>query len=121
MCSGLPYNDDYFKESSGVFYKRHTVLFNLYSFDGLSSKSIITPTLNIFNCDFTYFLSNTESLINIETDNIVYGAGGDNINTGTIKDKVFFYYGVDSGAVISIANSTFNNSKFCKGLIVYRR
>lgn len=32
-----------------------------------------------------------------------------------------YYYGVDSGANISISNSSFNNSKFCKGLIVYRR
>jgi hypothetical protein len=53
MCSGLPYNDNYFSSNKqGVFSKRHTILFNLYTFDGLNSVTIVTPRLNIINCDF---------------------------------------------------------------------
>lgn len=122
MCSGLPYNDNYFTSNkNGVYSARHTVLFNLYSFDGLNSIAIITPNLQIINCEFKYFLSNTESLINIETDNVVYMTGNDVVSGADSVPYHFDYWGVDGGAVIKITNSTFRDSKFCKGLLVYRK
>ena len=69
-CQGEPYHTDFFDKTvyhydSSVYYywyigvhyvKRHNVLFNLYSFDSLSSNRTHAPTLNLHNCDFKYFL-----------------------------------------------------------------
>ena len=76
--------------------------------------------MNLFNCEFNHFLTSTESLINIETDSIWYTGSADKINSGTVYDGAMFFMGIDAGANISISNSTFSDSKFCKGLIVYR-
>lgn len=49
------------------------MLFNLYAFDGLSSQKLIIPELKLVNCEFSYFLTNQETLINIETNNLNIG------------------------------------------------
>jgi hypothetical protein len=33
------------------------VLFNLYAFDGIASVSIVTPKIELINCEFKYFLT----------------------------------------------------------------
>lgn len=39
-----------------------------------------------------------------------------------IENVVFpFYFGEDRGARIAITSSVFEHSKFCKGLIVYKK
>ena len=38
------------------YMKRHRVLFNLYSFDSYRSNLTHSPTLNLIDCDFKYFL-----------------------------------------------------------------
>ena len=47
---------------------RHQVLFNLYAFDSTSSNRNHSPTLNLHNCDFKYFLDK-QALIHTETNN----------------------------------------------------
>ena len=42
---------------------RHKVLFNLYAFDSIRSNRTHSPTLNLINCDFKYFLDDSEALI----------------------------------------------------------
>jgi hypothetical protein len=57
QCSGVPYRDDYLQpDTNGIHTKRHTVLFNLYAFDGLNSITLIIPSLTLINCEFTPFL-----------------------------------------------------------------
>jgi hypothetical protein len=72
-CQGEPYHEDFFKKSpyqykysvvdyglkiDGVleYTHRHKVLFNLYAFDAIHSNLTHAPTLNLINCDFTYFM-----------------------------------------------------------------
>ena len=58
----------------GKFYypHRHKVLFNLYAFDTVRSNRTHSPTLNLINCDFKYFLNNEmEALIQVETNNFM--------------------------------------------------
>ena len=74
-CSGLPNHDDYFTEANGIFWRRHTTLFNMYTFDTISSTILTVPTLELVNCEFRNFLTNTESLINIEVNNLVFYEG----------------------------------------------
>ena len=45
---------------------------------------------------------------------------GSDTQSGMAQDYRFDFWGVDAGAKINITNSTFKDSKFCKGLIVYR-
>lgn len=47
--------------------------------------------------------------------------GSDNFNGASAEPYHFDFWGIDGGAVIKIDNSTFKDSKFCKGLIVYRK
>ena len=57
-CTGEPYHDTFFSDfdsTSGVYSKRHRVLFNLYSFDKLHSSNKYPPELRLINCDFKYF------------------------------------------------------------------
>lgn len=70
------------------------------------------PLLSINLCDFTYFLVNYESLINVETNNFFYHG---NASAGYLS-----YQGDHRGAQIYVTSSTFKHSRFCKGLIVYR-
>ena len=77
-CPGEPYHSEFFElgttfnhnslrtflygteessvELNRVYGKRHRILFNLYAFDSLHSPRTHTPTLNLYNCDFKYFL-----------------------------------------------------------------
>ena len=69
-CQGEPYHSEFFEKSPYNYFfnfvnylpttfhyvKRHKVLFNLYSFDSFHSNKTHSPTLNIYNCDFKYFL-----------------------------------------------------------------
>jgi hypothetical protein len=60
-------------------------------------------------------------LINIEVDNYYSQAYSDSINARDgSTEKFLVFSGLDAGAVIVIDNSVFRDSKFCKGLIVYR-
>ena len=68
-CPGEPHHEDFFKKTpynypyskTGFIYPsfqyvhRHHVLFNLYAFDSYNSNRTHAPTLNLVNCDFTYF------------------------------------------------------------------
>ena len=84
------------------------------------------PSLNLTNCDFEYFLGGYESLINIETNNLnkVTKTFSWPLSGGVpaTETKTFYtYLGADKGARIRIVNSNFKNSRFCKGMIVYRK
>lgn len=73
-CPGEPYHEDFFTFDSvtGVPFKRHKVLFNLYNFDLLASNSATTQyaSLTFTDCAFKYFLADYEGLIHIETNNM---------------------------------------------------
>ena len=72
-CTGEPYHEDFFVFDSvtGVAYKRHRVLFNMFNFDRQRSW---TPdnraTLTLSGCNFYYFLADYEALIYVETNNM---------------------------------------------------
>lgn len=92
------------------------------------------PELEIHNCDFEYFLNEYESLINVETETLwkvsakILGVNTDSgsyyfdQDTSFITQKKDFYFsnGQDRGAKITIKNSKFRHSRFCKGMLVYR-
>lgn len=112
-------------------YLRHRVLFNLYNFDLDQSRfkaecTSADPTvcaseeftiplvdLTLINCEFKYFLDDYEALIYVETS-IVERV--DNL----FSRPYIVQLGDDRGARITITNSVFKHSSFCKGLIVYR-
>jgi len=95
------------------------VLFNLYAFDDLhtSAATGYTPELNLQNCDFRHFIQTTmEALILVETTNLFP------VPKSNAADGLGFIksYGADKGAKITITNSIFEYSRFCKGMLVYR-
>ena len=102
----------------GQYFIRHRVLFNLYSFDKVRSNNTHTPTLELDNCDFKYFLGNQTALIQLETNNLGL-QGLYNLSQSTLLENTAFFgfYGEDRGVQIHISNSTFKHSKFCRGLI----
>ena len=121
-CAGDVTSKEYFTYPTENFKYRHTTLFNLYSFDALRSDRRHTPSLNLTNCEFRYFLGNMSSLIQVETNN--FGVGGIEMSSGVYssnqKDLVFpFFFGEDRGARIAINTTVFEHSSFCKGLIIY--
>ena len=72
--SGWDFIMDRVEKLEGKFYypHRHKVLFNLYAFDTVRSNRTHSPTLNLINCDFKYFLDDEmEALIQVETNNFV--------------------------------------------------
>ncbi len=69
-CSGEPYDPNFFIEYNGIYTKRRSTLFNLYSFPNHMSNLRIPPALNLTGCDFRYFLAGYENLINVEYNNI---------------------------------------------------
>ena len=119
-CSGEPYSSDYDTTFGGgrVRYLRRKVLFNLYNFDLESSRykqggQIPVVSLTLTNCDFKYFLDDYEALIYVETSIVE--------RVDTLFSRPFIVQlGDDRGARITIEESTFKHSSFCKGLIVYR-
>ena len=67
-----------------------------------------------------------DSLINVETNNFgIFGLHWDSderkYDPLDENSQFLSYYGEDRGARISIANSTFKHSSFCKGMIYYKR
>ena len=55
-----------------MFYKRHTVLFNLYNFPGgVSVDPTRNSALTINNCTFSYFFKDYEALIYVENNNMM--------------------------------------------------
>jgi hypothetical protein len=84
------------------------------------------PELTLINCTFENFFAGYESLIHVETDNIWYV--GKQVPRYELKDtgsEAYVTYlattGVDRGIQLLIHYSTFKNSRFCRGLIVYRK
>ena len=73
-CPGEPYSEDFFfkrynrRETAGYLY-RHKVLFNLYAMDSVHSNRTHSPTLNLYGCEFKYFIENEQALIQVETNN----------------------------------------------------
>ena len=88
---------------------RHQALFNLYAFDSVRSNKVHAPTLNLINCDFKFFMGQT-ALIQVENNNFIDTKGQGRILVGE-----------DRGANIHLEGSKFENSNFCKGLIVYQK
>ena len=118
-CSGEPYHADFFTydSGSGIPYKRHRTLFNLYNFDRMrASDSSQYATLKLTNCKFNYFLSNYTSLINVETNNFALIP-----STGTGVPDYLIEIGDDRGVNINITSTDFTNSQFCKGLLSFKK
>ena len=127
-CPGEPYHEDFYKFDSvtGVAYKRHRVLFNLYNFDRQrsyyaysSDTSTYTKklaSLTLTNCKFSYFLADYEALIHVQTNNLAI------IQPSTASSKPYIEeLGDERGVKITIASSTFKHSRFCKGMLVYKK
>lgn len=76
-------------------------------------------SLTLRNCTFEYFFRDYEALIYVENNNmqIQNMTAAENAN----DPKNLMIYGDDRGANIFVQRSTFTNSRFCKGLIVYER
>ena len=106
----------------GVAWHRRSVLFNLYAFDSIHTDIAKTPSLTIDRSEFRYFMSgHHEALILVETTNLFLlpedstVPENDPMRRGFIKSM-----GVDNGANIHIRDSTFEYSRFCKGMLSYR-
>lgn len=144
-CQGEPPHETFFEKSLysvDVFFHqylsvtmtypyRHNVLFNLYAFDAVHSNRTHAPTLNLIDCDFTYFIDK-QALIQVENNNYVematvvaegvlnfdqYPASQD---LDEIDSQFMAKLGEDRGARIDIDGCTFKHSRFCKGMISYR-
>lgn len=95
------------------------MLFNLYGFDPYRSNRTHSPTLNLIDCDFKYFFD-MQALIQVETNN--YFVAGEQYDDESDDSLKFLgIAGEDRGARINITSSTFKHSKFCKGLVTYKR
>lgn len=125
---GEPYAYRYFEYSPNIdtYYQRRRTLFNIYGFAEHVSTRNATPELIIDGCEFEYFLGATyESLINVETYTMSRTTVQDyTYDSAGVGDSTPFYFytydGADRGAKITITNSDFKHSQFCKGMIVYR-
>ena len=118
-CPGEPYHADFFTQdsSSKIYYKRHRVLFNLYNFDRVRASSTAKQAkLVLKGCKFHYFLDNYEALINVETNNMAVSPA----LTQTGKNYIV-ELGDDRGVSLSLEKSTFAHSRFCKGMIVFKK
>lgn len=75
--------------------------------------------LELKNCTFSYFYREYEALVYVENNNMEI----QNITAieNPADPKNLMVYGDDRGANISVIESTFKNSRFCKGLIVYEK
>ena len=118
-CSGEPYHSDFFTFDTvtHIPYKRHRVLFNLYNWDPRRSYSPQSrASLTLKDCKFEYFLAGYEALINVENNNMA-------VVTPSIAGASSYIeeLGDDRGVKIKISGSSFKNSRFCKGMLVYKR
>eukprot|EP00347_Sterkiella_histriomuscorum_P022241 403331176 len=126
-CSNDIESTNFFWQNSGdqVYSKRRQTLFNLYAFPDHLTTYQSPPKLTINNCDFEYFLGGYSNLINIEYNNIMRLNKQNPItlfNETRLVDMSFFtYQGGQRGALILISNSNFKHSRFCLGLITYRK
>lgn len=124
-CGVEPYDADFFLidrdldgAGTGVYYLRHRVLFNLYNFaGGVSIEPTRYASLELRNCTFEYFFKDYEALVYVENNNM-------QIQNHTAADnpddpKNLMIFSDDRGVNINIVESTFKNSRFCKGLVVY--
>ena len=91
---------------------------------GVSSENskrdyLISPTLTLEKCSFDNFYDGYESLIHVETDNL------SKVTKKNLVSANFSTYitqsGIDLGVTLSIRNSQFTFSRFCRGLIYYRK
>ncbi|TNV74720.1 hypothetical protein FGO68_gene12535 [Halteria grandinella] len=138
-CTGGIDDSDHFNfvpQFQSYAYRKKT-LFNLFAFADYASSKKVTPQLHIQNCSFEYFLSNYESLINIQTETFTKITGNVLVYTGGRQDEYgqvvedgsdferqardfYLSNGQDRGAFIVIEDSVFQLSRFCKGMIIYR-
>lgn len=102
-----------------MYYKRHTVLFNLYNFPGgVGVDPTRNAALTIKNCTFEYFFKDYEALIYVENNNMMLQNLTKNLYPNHEPNLMIF--SDDRGADITISdNSYFLHSRFAKGLIVY--
>jgi hypothetical protein len=119
-CTGEPYSEGYDTLLSGmrVRHLRRKVLFNLYNFDLDYSRYDATKTkpvvsLEIKNCEFKYFLKDYEALIYAETSIV------EAVPT-QFSEPYIAQSGDDRGMRLTITDSKFEHSSFCKGMIVFR-
>jgi hypothetical protein len=132
-CTGEVSSDTFFQRVSmfqktiDQFYAyRHKTLFNLYAFDEFRSHRTHTPTLDIVNCTFSYFLDKHNSLIQVETNNldswgVTYSYDDNGALVVDTTDEFYVMHGEDRGAKITITDSQFKHMTFCRGMIWYRR
>jgi hypothetical protein len=130
-CPGDLNSQHFFKEVQGIYTSRRFTLFNMYAFPNHQSTLRIPPSLNLTNCDFEYFLGGYESLIQVETNNLKklsrayswdFIDSTDGSDETQSETKTFYSSNqAEKGVRIRITSSNFKNSRFCKGLIVYRK
>lgn len=116
----------FFQNGNGVYSQRRLNLFNIYAFPDYMSNYKAIPSLTITNCNFDYFLGGYEALIAVENNNlqkINVVITTNTVATGVQSNTVPFYTynGIDKGVKIMVTSSTFKISRFCKGMIVYRK
>ena len=72
-CASQPYEASYFTMNSNKYHEsRQKTLFNLYAFGDVVFGNVSTPpTLVINQCDFKYFQNDYNSLINVETYQLI--------------------------------------------------
>jgi len=125
-CTGVEEHVNFFRSDSQRYVWRYHTLFNLYAFDQDGFITPKTPQLVIKNCEFRHFFANYDSLINIESTNWSEYEVEVEVPSpipGVIMTKMegrLLLRGSDRGAKIKIESSTFEHSRFCKGMIVYR-
>lgn len=126
-CPGDPSDADFFTLNGNKAYSlRRHALFNIYSFPSNMSTFKSPPILSLHKVDFEYFLGGYESLIYVENANlqkIEQSFTFTTANGGTVTQTRphFNFYGADKGMRLKITYGSFKNSRFCKGLVVYRK
>ena len=103
-----------------MYYLRHTVLFNLYNLPGgVGMNPNNYASLTLKNCSFEYFVKDYEALIYVENNNMMIQNFTSELYPEDTPNLMIF--SDDRGANIRIEQSTFNHSRFLKGLVVYER
>ncbi|CDW73676.1 UNKNOWN [Stylonychia lemnae] len=126
-CDGDIGSSHFFEIVTGknVYSRRSATLFNIYAFPDHLSTLNQPPSLTIVSCDFSYFLGGYTSLINVEHNNlrrITKQNPATLFNMTVLLNMDFFVYnGANRGFKLLIQQSTFQHSRFCLGLILFRR